>query len=194
MKKTLLHSIIGLTLVLGLILPMAVPVMASEVSSTKGRNPDDAPYEADETIHFVMTVTNPGNNSATNTLNNIWDTLPDGSIYWFIEEGVNPPLVQVPGTTTNFTLDYVVDCDDMEYDERLGYWLVRNSFAVNGTDSAFDDVYALVTSNTQVIPCEPVGGEAFPIGKLSILAPWIVLGAAIVTGAAILVRRRHARS
>jgi uncharacterized repeat protein (TIGR01451 family) len=194
MKKTMLYSVIALVLVLGLLLPMTVSVMASEIGATKGRDPDDAPYEAGEIIHFVMTVSNPGNNTATNTLVNIWDTLPDGSTHYFVEQGQDPPLIQTPGQSTNFTIDYMVDCDDMEYDERLGYWIVRNQFEAEGTDSATDDIYALVTSNTQVIPCEPVGGEAFPIGKTSILAPWIVLGAAIVAGAAVFVRRRHARS
>jgi uncharacterized repeat protein (TIGR01451 family) len=197
MKKTLLYSIIALTLVLGLILPMTVPVMASQIGATKERNPDEAPYEAGETIHFVMTVTNPGNNTATNTLTRIWDTLPDGTVVDFLYAGspYGTQLVQTPGNTTTFYLDYVVDCDDMEYSERLGYWIVRNSFQAEGYDTAADDVNALVTSNTEVIPCEAVGGEAFPIGKPSILAPWMVLGAAMVAGAVILARRRrHVRS
>lgn len=194
MKRGVFYFLIALVLVLGLILPMAGPVMASEITATKNRDPDDAPYEDGETIHFVMTVSNPGDNTATNTLTNIWDTLPDGSIYYFVEQGVDPPLVQTPGQSTNYTLVYVVDCADMEYHEGLGYWIVRNQFEAEGTDSLADDVYAFVTSNTQVIPCEPVGGDAFPISTVSILAPWIALGAAIVAGAAILVRRRHARS
>jgi len=194
MKKTLLYSIIALTLVLGLILPRAVPVMASEIGATKNRIPDEAPYEAGDTIHFVMTVSNPITNSETNTLDNIWDTLPDGSVYYFVEAGEDPPLVQQPGQSTNFTLDYEVDCDDMEYDEGRGYWVVRNTFEAEGTDTADDDVYAYVESNTEVIPCESVGGEAFPIGKPTILAPWIVLGIAIVAGAVIFVRRRRQAS
>jgi uncharacterized repeat protein (TIGR01451 family) len=194
MKKGVFYSLIALMLVLGLILPMTVPAMASQITATKERDPDEAPYEAGDTIHFVMTVVNPGNNTATNTLTNIWDTLPDGSIYYFVEEGVDSPVVQLPGNTATFYLDYVVDCDDMEYDERLGYLVVRNQFEAEGYDSLQDDVYAYVESNTQVIPCEAVGGEAFPIGKLSIVAPWIALGAAIVAGAAIFARRRHVRS
>lgn len=194
MKKTLLYSTIAIALVLGLLLPAALPVMASEITATKGRDPDNAPYEEGETIHYVMTVSNPGNNTATNTLVNIWDTLPDGSIHYFVEEGQDPPLVQTPGESANYTIDYVVDCRDMEYDERLGYWTVLNQFEAEGYDSMTDDVYALVTSRTQVIPCEPVGGEAFPVGKLSILAPWIVLGAAIIAGATIFIRRRQVQS
>jgi parallel beta-helix repeat protein len=40
----------------------------------------------------------------------------------------------------------------------------------------------------------PVGGQAYPVGKLGVLAPWIALGAAIVAGLAILARRRKAQS
>jgi uncharacterized repeat protein (TIGR01451 family) len=194
MKKGVFYSLIALVLLLGLILPTAIPVMASEITGTKNRVPDDAPYDVGETIHFVMTVSNPITNSETNTLYNVWDTLPDGSIHWFIQQGVNSSLVQNPGDNATFYLDYVVDWDDAYYHTGLGYWVITNTFEAAGNDSAADPVYALVTSNAEVIPPEPVGGEAFPIGKLSILAPWIALGAAIIAGAAILVRRRQARS
>jgi hypothetical protein len=194
MKRAVFYSLIALVLVLGLILPMAVPVMASEIGATKDVDPDEAPYEDNQTIHYVMTVSNPITNSETNTLTNIWDTLPDGSIYYFVEEGVDSPLVQLPGDTETFYLDYVVDCHDIEYDEMLGYSVVMNQFEAEGYDSAEDDVSVLATSKTQVSPCQPVGGEAFPIGKPSILAPWIVLGAAIMAGAAIFLRRRLARN
>jgi hypothetical protein len=39
-------------------------------------------------------------------------------------------------------------------------------------------------------PPGPVGGEAYPVNKLLILAPWIALFAAIVAGAIIVRRRR----
>jgi len=37
----------------------------------------------------------------------------------------------------------------------------------------------------------PVGGTAYPPNKLLMLAPWIALGAAIIVGATLLVRRRR---
>jgi len=43
-------------------------------------------------------------------------------------------------------------------------------------------------------PTPPVGGEAYPINKLAILAPWIALAAAVAVGIAILARRRRAQS
>lgn len=38
----------------------------------------------------------------------------------------------------------------------------------------------------------PVGGEAFPVNRFAIMAPWIALGLAVIAGATILVRRRVA--
>jgi hypothetical protein len=43
-------------------------------------------------------------------------------------------------------------------------------------------------------PPSPVGGEAYPVSKISLLAPWIALAAAIIAGASIFMRRRRAES
>jgi hypothetical protein len=40
----------------------------------------------------------------------------------------------------------------------------------------------------------PVGGEAYPVAKLGVWAPWIAFGAIIIAGLAILARRRWAQS
>lgn len=65
-----------------------------------------------------------------------------------------------------------------------------------------------VSANVTFEPCLPmrfqdcpecgamaaVGGEAYPVSKLGILAPWIAFGAAIMAGVAMLTRRRRAQS
>ena len=43
-------------------------------------------------------------------------------------------------------------------------------------------------------PPPSVGGEAYPVNKLGILAPWLALIAAIIAGSTIFVRRRRAQS
>lgn len=43
-------------------------------------------------------------------------------------------------------------------------------------------------------PPPPVGGTAYPENMLTILAPWIAIGAAIIAGATIFMRRRRAQS
>lgn len=189
MKKTLLYSTITLALVLGLLVPMAV--MASEITVTKNRDPDESPYEVGDTIHFVMTVENPVGNPNTNTLTRIWDTLPSGVVIEFLTG--NATLVQTPGDTANFTADYVVRAQDIIWIVALGDYGVQNRFEAEGTDSAADTVYGLTTSNARVNR-PPVGGEAFPVGKLSVLAPWIALGAAVIAGAGIFIRRRQVQS
>lgn len=194
MKKTLLYSVIALALVLGLILPMAVPVVA-EVIGSKVRDPDEAPYKVGDTIYYTMVVENP-ESVAVNNLTKIWDELPDGEIHWFVQEG-DPPLVLGPGQNHTYYLQYVVDWHDREWIEPPAgepYWGVRNRFYAQGTDSLARNLGLDVEDIAEVIPLEPVGGEAFPVSKLSILVPWIALGAAIIAGAGIFVRRRRARS
>lgn len=198
MKKTLLYSIIGLVLVLGLILPMAVPVMASDIEGSKHRDPDEAPYAVGEKIDYVMTVTNPEGNTATNTLTRIWDTMPDDTVIEFLYAGspYGTQLVQNPGDTTTFYASYTVRAADIEWiTPQFGdpYWGVRNTFRAEGLVGGEVPKEVLVEDVAEVIPPEPVGGDAFPIGKLSILVPWIALGAAIITGAALFVRRRQVR-
>jgi uncharacterized repeat protein (TIGR01451 family) len=150
MKKGILYCTIAAALVLSLILPVAVPVLASEISATQVRDPDESPYYVGDTIHYAMTVSNPVTNPAINELTSIWDTLPDGSVHWFIQERVDPPLVQVPGDTATFYLDYVVDWADVEYDGSSGNWIVKNGFGAEGWDSYERYFQVFAELNTQV--------------------------------------------
>jgi hypothetical protein len=52
----------------------------------------------------------------------------------------------------------------------------------------------IVDQGAPGFPVPPVGGEAYPVDKLAILAPWIALAAAIIAGATIFMRRRRAQS
>jgi parallel beta-helix repeat protein len=54
--------------------------------------------------------------------------------------------------------------------------------------------YCEKCGGTPPVPPPPVGGEAYPVNKISLLAPWIAFGAAIMAGASILLRRRRAGS
>lgn len=192
MKKTVLYSLMVLMVVLGVTLSMALPAVASEISASKERDPDEAPYGVGETIEFVMTIANPEDNSATNTLTRIWDTLPDGTVIEFL--GTNETLVQTPGASDNFTAQYTVRVQDIVWIELLNDWGVVNTFEAQGYDSEDDDVYILVTSNTRVIrEVPPVGGTALPVSRLAILAPWIGL-AVIIAGAVVFARRRQTQS
>jgi len=192
MKKRVLYSMMVLALVLGMALSMAAPVMAGAIEATKEKNPDESPYHVGEMVSFEMTVTNPEGNPVINTLTRIWDTLPDGTVIEFLDTGAGETLVQAPGETATFCADYMVREVDIGWIEPLGDYGVINRFEAEGYDSAEDSVYARVTSNTRVIP--PVGGAAFPISRLGILAPWVAMGAPIIAAPVIFARRHPVQS
>jgi len=151
-KKRVLYFIIVLALVLCMTLPMATPVMASEIEGTK----DPIPllpnmYRVGDTIYYEMTVSNPGNNTASNYLSNIWDTLPNGSTQWFIQEGVNPPLVQSPGENATFYANYTVDAADMDWLPGPGYYGVTNNFTAEGANEHGARVSVHVAAVSQII-------------------------------------------
>jgi uncharacterized repeat protein (TIGR01451 family) len=151
-RKRVLYFIMTLALVLCVTFPMMTPVMASQISGKKETIPDQPNmYRVGDTIHYEMTVSNPQGNIPSNNLTSIWDILPDGSTYWFVQEGVNPPLIQAPGQNATFYLDYVVDWDDAEYRAGLGYYVVINTFRVEGHDSDFDVLNVTVTKNSRII-------------------------------------------
>jgi hypothetical protein len=63
-----------------------------------------------------------------------------------------------------------------------------------GDDNVVAPDGVIVDQGAPGIPAAPVGGEAYPVNKLAILAPWIALAAAIIAGATIFMRRRRAES
>ena len=193
MKRAIFHSIMALAVVLGLTLSIAMPVLAGDIRVSKDIDPYEGPYEVGEIIRFVMNVTNPSGNTASNTLTRIWDTLPDGTVIEFL--GPGDTLVQAPGDSETFVYDYTVSGDDLIWLPGPGYWGVRNRFEAEGSDSEFDNVYGLVTRSVEVIPDDgppPVGGTAYPVSRLALLVPWIVL-AGVIVGAAVFVWSRRAQ-
>ncbi len=102
MKKGILYCTIAAALVLSLILPTAVPAMASEISAKQERDPDESPYYVGDTIHYAMTVSNPVTFPWIMELTSVWATLPDGSVHWFIQEGADPPLAKEQGDNATF--------------------------------------------------------------------------------------------
>ena len=148
MKRRVLYFM--MVLVLCVTLSMATPVMAGQISGTKHTIPDlPNIYYIGDTIYYETTVSNPVGNTANNTLTRIWDTLPDGTVIELL--GANETLVQAPGDTDTFYTEYVVDWNDAEYSEILGYWIVSDTFQAQGYDSNGDGLYVLVTKNSQII-------------------------------------------
>jgi len=65
---------------------------------------------------------------------------------------------------------------------------VTDTFGAWDTDEARVDV-----TLAPIPPPVEVGGEVYPLNKVSVLAPWIALSAAIIAGAIIAIKRRRAR-
>jgi hypothetical protein len=210
MKKTLLYSVIGLALVLGLILPMAVPVMAQTASSlimTLSVNPTNTTSTG--TLYYEVTLVNtsvPGANAANVTVS--FDppgpTGAAGAYGTPVVLDTNRVIAVGETVVYNATGGGGAEARPA-LAVNLGAIPLNYGVTVVYAQSEFDGLYiysppytAQDSKNipaTVTWPPPPVGGETFPIGKLSILAPWIALGAAIVAGAAIFTRRRrHVRS
>ena len=200
MKRRMLYFAAALALVLALTLPMALPVTAkpSAITITKATVPANAEYYVGDTIQYVMTVTNPANNTAINTVDRIWDTLPDGSVFEFLYDGSpwgnadnGKKLIQQPGETATFTYDYTIKASDVKWLPGPGFDGVVNSFETDGRDSVGDTLRAYVERNSRVLQ-RTVGGEGFAGNKAAILARWIALAGLLVGGVAMLRRRSAA--
>ena len=76
-----------------------------------------------------------------------------------------------------------MDDTEVEGSETVNLALTSPTHATLGTPSAA--VLTIVDND------HAVGGTAYPPNKLLMVLPWIVLGAAIIAGATLLVRRRR---
>jgi len=103
------------------------------------------------------------------------------------------------GGTRSYTIDNTVGGAGgsvlfygiIEDDPALQFTKVTFGNTAPGVDYfGFDDF--TIGTLTQVVT--PVGGTAQPIDRLALLAPWIALGAAMIAGAAVHMRRRLPQS
>ena len=122
--------------------------------------------------------------------------------------GVKPtitsaPVEAIPGENITIT---GVNFDPVEaevyFDGTAGSIISRSLTQIVLTVPGFEGTYTLKVENRDGL-CDttditlaspdspPVGGEAYPVNKLLVLAPWIALAAAIIAGASLLVLRRR---
>jgi uncharacterized repeat protein (TIGR01451 family) len=122
----------------------ALPAMASEITLKKNTIPENAiGFRIGDTIHYELTVGNPISNGATNTLSVVEDILPNGSTVVLATN-----VVQAPGVSNTYYVDYVVDADDLVFSS--GAWRVVNVLHIAGTDS-LDDIINATTSKSTII-------------------------------------------
>jgi uncharacterized repeat protein (TIGR01451 family) len=145
-KKGILCSIVALALVLSLALSVVTPVMASEIQIAKNTDPFTPNiYYVGDTIHYVLTVANPGNNTATNYLDVVEDILPDGVTTVTLATNVT----QAPGESDTYYYDYVVNEAHLQFIG--GRWKVKNTFHVAGTDSDFAIIDATTSKSSLIL-------------------------------------------
>ena len=194
MKKAAFYSIMALVVVLGLTISLAMPVMAQGIAGSKELDPafEQDEYYVGDTIYYVMNVTNIQDQPVV--LVNIWDELPDGSVHYFVEDGVDPPLTLTPGEYEIYTISYTIRAVDVETivppGDEDSYDGVTNTFFAQGGDGLPSHESVRIT---EVLQHPPVGGTAHPVSRLALLAPWIVL-AGIMAGVAVFVWSRRAQA
>jgi hypothetical protein len=88
-----------------------------------------------------------------------------------------------PGQTSKTFSVPILEDTDVEGSETVNLALSSPTGATLGTPSTA--VLTIIDNDL------PVGGTAYPPNKLLMVLPWIILGAAIIAGATVLVRRRR---
>ena len=153
----------------------AVPVMASELTLAKNTDPISPNiYLIGDTIHYELTVSNPAGNVATNTLDVVEDILPDGTTVILATN-----VVQAPGDSNTYSLDYVVDAADLQF--IAGAWRVKNTLHVAGTDD-LNDIIDATTGKTSIVIQPAIDIEKHTNGEDADTptGPSIVVGAPVL--------------
>jgi uncharacterized repeat protein (TIGR01451 family) len=165
----------------------AAPVL----TITKTDSPD--PVEAGGTLTYSVTVTNSGNTDATNVV--VTETYDANFNFSSAtpspDAGTNNQWTFASiaaGETKTIVITGTVLDDGEEFLHNVVSYISDNA----GSASATEDT--TVTSAPPPPTPGGVGGEAYPINKLAVLAPWVALFAAIMAGAIIIWRRGRATS
>lgn len=130
---------------------------------------------------FSFDITLPGNHTTAIVTMTFPSPLPVGTQYW--------KYGPTPSDPTDHW--YQLPIGDDDGDNVITITLVDGGL---GDDNVVAPDRVIVDQGGPGIPAAPVGGEAYPVNKLAILAPWIALAAAIIAGATIFMRRRRAES
>jgi len=160
----------------------------ADLSISKSDSPD--PATAGNNLTYTLTVTNNGPLDAPGVT--VTDPLPAAVTL------VSTNTTQGNCSETGGTL--TCDLGDLANEAIATVTIVvsptipgtlHNSASVASENTDPDDANNSATESTTVSPPPPVGGEAYPVNKLAILAPWIAIAMAVIGGAAIFMRRRR---
>ncbi len=86
-------------------------------------------------------------------------------------------------------------CEQDNATGALAYWKDMRNDTTTGQDIYMQgiDVDGNLARPCPALPSPPVGGEAYPVSRPAVLAPWIALAMAIAIGGFLFMRRRSAR-
>jgi hypothetical protein len=126
---------------------------------------------------FSFDITLPGNHTTAIVTMTFPSPLPVGTQYWKYHEPEG-------------WIDVTSLLGDDDGDNVLTLTLTDGGL---GDDDGVQNG-VIVDQGAPGFPAAPVGGEAYPVNKLAILAPWIALAAAIIAGATIFMRRHRAQN
>jgi large repetitive protein len=147
--------------------------------------------EPGDTVDLLVTESNTGYDPITDVEVTVNDGTSDIAVLDKDTPGMtgdtNANDILDVGETWTWTITDVAVNEDTTF-TATGYGLdpLGNSVTYPGYQGERDAV------RVTVFEIPPVGGEALPVSRLTILMPWIALGAAILAGAVVFARRRQA--
>lgn len=203
----------SLAVALALVLALALPLSVAAQGTTVGVGSAD--LDAGETVNIPVKVSDfPGGGLGMGGYNLKVDFTP-GVIEVLDVLGGEYPFDDPPTKNINNAAGWVTfvalqakELNQPTGDFTIAYLKVKATGDPGTSTDLMLTIEELVDANADPVAATPVngkviikaapppsvGGTAYPGNKLAILAPWIAIGAAIIAGAAIFVRRRRAQS
>ncbi|MFC1979492.1 hypothetical protein ACFLVS_01255 [Chloroflexota bacterium] len=105
------------------------------------------------------------------------------------------PFMVTTGLTTPFGIALDIAGGKMYWTDAGTQKIQRSNLNGSGVEdlvtTGLGDPFGISLDLSQVVDCGPtVGGDVYPVNKISLLIPWIVLTLAIAVAGILLVRRR----
>jgi len=203
----------SLALALALVLALALPLSVAALGTTVGVGSAD--LDAGETVNIPVQVSDfPGGGLGMGGYDLKVDFTPGvievldvlGGEYPFDD----PPTKNIDNAAgwVSFVAFQAKELNQPTGDFTIAYLKVKATGAPGTSTDLLLTIKELLDTDAEHVaatpgngkvtiktaPPPPVGGTAFPENTLTILAPWIAIGAAIITGATIFIRRRRAQT
>jgi hypothetical protein len=170
------------------------------VDLTVGLNAGAYPYNYSDMTGAVAVGTTAPQGTWTVTTNGGTPGTPWGTIVWNTEpEGSEPPgtniavVARASDNAANLpALPWIPVGNGVPFNMPGQYIEVRATLTPDS--QGVSPILSDLTITSDGIPDVEVGGDVYPVNKLSVLAPWIALVAILVFGTILIVNRRRVQS